>query len=240
MVRPSAVIPLLALPVVIVAVLALRGTADPEEKLQYTIAERINQYGKEARTRLKPTFARAKVAYPPKAIAIVGLKEEKLLEIQAMDKEGKWHYIRDYPMQGASGRMGPKLRRGDLQVPEGIYQIELLNPNSQFHLSLRVNYPNAYDKARAKEDGRTDLGGDIMIHGSNVSIGCLAMGDPVAEEMFVLAHDVGIKNIKVILAPKDLRGGQTLPKPEGVPAWTAGLYKRIQSEMRRLDSRPKE
>lgn len=214
-------------------------SANLEAKVeQKTIQDRIEQYGSSARSRLRPSFAAAKVPYPPKALAIIGLKEEKTLEIQAKDATGKWRHIRDYAIHRASGKMGPKLKRGDLQVPEGIYQIELLNPNSQFHLSLRVNYPNAADRARAREDKRVDLGGDIMIHGSNVSIGCLAMGDPAAEELFVLAHDVGIRNIKVILAPKDLRGDGALPKPSDVPVWVPALYKKLQVEMNRLAPRP--
>jgi murein L,D-transpeptidase YafK len=66
----------------------------------------------------------------------------------------------------ASGGLGPKLGAGDRQGPERIYAIESLNPNSLFHLSMRLNYPNEFDQMRAKQDGRSDLGGDIMIHGS--------------------------------------------------------------------------
>lgn len=75
-------------------------------------------------------------------------------------------HIKSYPILAASGSIGPKLRESDMQVPEGVYQIESLNPNSQFHLSLRVNYPNEFDREQARIDGRAQLGGDIMIHGS--------------------------------------------------------------------------
>ena len=87
------------------------------------------------------------------------------------------------PILAASGVSGPK-REGDKQVPEGFYRIELLNPNSRYHLSLRVNYPNADDLERARQDGRalSTLGGDIMIHGGSASIGCLALGDPAVGE----------------------------------------------------------
>src|SRR5204863_8498878 len=64
-----------------------------------------------------------------------------------------------------------------LPISEGIYPIESLNPNSRFHLSLRIGYPNAFDRAQAAKEKRTNLGGDIMIHGNSVSIGCLAMGE---------------------------------------------------------------
>ena len=70
----------------------------------------------------------------------------------------------EYPILAASGVLGPKLREGDKQVPEGIYGAEALNPNSKFHLSIRLNYPNTFDRRMAQSDGRTQLGGDIMIH----------------------------------------------------------------------------
>src|SRR5690606_33287906 len=110
------------------------------------------------------------------------------------DAHGAWVAVHQYPVLAASGQAGPKLREGDRQVPEGFYAIESLHPNSRFHLALRVNYPNQSDRQRAAEDGRTNLGGDIMIHGSNASVGCLAMGDPAAEDLFVLVADVGIQN----------------------------------------------
>ncbi len=73
-----------------------------------------------------------------------------------------------------------------------------MNPNSAYHLALRLNYPNAYDRELARHERRTNLGGDIMIHGSNLSVGCLAMGDMAAEDLFGMAADTGINNIEVI------------------------------------------
>ena len=70
-----------------------------------------------------------------------------------------------------------KLKEGDGQVPEGIYHIDSLNPNSMFHLSIRLDYPNSFDKQQGKIDGRKELGSDIMIHGNTCSSGCLAIGD---------------------------------------------------------------
>ena len=99
----------------------------------------------------------------------------------------------------------PEVERGDMQVPEGLYRIESLNPNSLYHLALRVNYPNQFDKSKGKAEKRNDLGCDIMIHGKNCSIGCLAMGDEAVEELFVLAGETGIENITVILSPVDFR-----------------------------------
>ena len=143
---------------------------------RFTIAERLTQYGADARARLKPYFAAAHVAYPPARVALVGLKQERELFVYVAGPDGVMRWLRSYPILAASGRLGPKLKAGDKQVPEGVYAIESLNPNSRFHLSLRVGYPNAFDLAQANRDDRTDLGGDIMIHGADLSIGCLAMG----------------------------------------------------------------
>ena len=76
------------------------------------------------------------------------------------------------PVLGMSGKLGPKLGEGDRQVPEGIHRVESLNPNSLYHLALRVGYPNEEDRKHAAQEGRTNLGSDIMIHGKNSSIGC--------------------------------------------------------------------
>jgi len=204
-----------------------------------TIAERLDQYGGSARARWSPYFKAAGVLYPPQQLVFVGLKAVKMLQIYARSGPNGFRFVRSCPILAASGVAGPKLREGDRQVPEGIYAIELLNPNSSYHLSLRVNYPNAFDRAQAAKEQRTNLGGDIMIHGSAKSIGCLAMGDEAAEDLFVLAADAGIRNITVILAPVDFRVGQTVPDLAKLPQWTAGLYQEIQARLAELPL-PKE
>ena len=123
-------------------------------------------------------------------------------------------------------------RSGDRQVPEGLYDIDLLNPNSKFSVSMRVNYPNDFDKAMALKENRKDpLGGAIMIHGRSSSIGCLAMGDPASEELFVLASDIGIEKVKVIIAPQDFRV-KARPTLAHAPDWLDGLYDQIEAAMK--------
>ena len=196
-----------------------------------TVEERVKQYGPGARARLEPHFKKAALTYPPTRLMLVGIKDERRLELHGAGSDGKWKFLRDYPVLAASGELGPKLCEGDRQVPEGIYVIELLNSNSRFHLSLRVGYPNAFDRAKAAADGRDKLGGDIMIHGSNVSIGCFAMGDEAAEDLFVLAADTGLPNITVILSPMDFRKGKSVPKGTRLPPWAAALYSQIQTNL---------
>jgi hypothetical protein len=197
-----------------------------------TTAERVATYGEAVKVRLAPAFAAQGVAYPPPRFTIIGLKAEKRLELWAPDASGQPRLIKAYPILAASGGAGPKLSEGDQPVPEGLYAIESLNPNSRFHLALRVNYPNADDRRRAQADGRTQLGGDIMIHGSNASIGCLAMGDPAAEELFVLAALTGYQNVRVILSPVDFRKEASVTIPAGQPAWVVERHAQIKAELK--------
>lgn len=199
-----------------------------------SIDERIRQHGTNAARRWAPYFKQAGVSYPPRAVTLVGLKQERTLEIYAANANGQMTFVRSCPILAASGKPGPKLREGDLQVPEGIYRIQALNPNSAFHLSLRINYPNQDDLARARADKRTQLGGDIMIHGNTVSAGCLAMGDEAAEDLFVLAALTGLSNINVILSPVDFRMIDLSDLPPGAPKWTAERYASIKAALTQL------
>lgn len=198
-----------------------------------TVAQRLAEYGPAARARLTPCFSRAGVPYPPSELTLVGVKDQRLLEVYARHG-GPWRFIRVYGIVAASGTLGPKLREGDCQVPEGIYSIESLNPNSLYHLALRIDYPNECDRARAREEGRGKLGGDIMIHGSNGSVGCLAMGDIAAEDLFVLAAETGVRRTRVILTPTDLRRRRV--DMDG-PPWLGDLYDQIRRELAKLPAR---
>ena len=196
-----------------------------------TVSDRLTEFGNVVHARLEPRFREIGVAYPPRKLVLVGLKQERRLEIWVSDGSHDFRYLKTYPILAASGISGPKLKEGDRQVPEGLYKIESLNPNSRFHLALRVNYPNDFDKEHARSDGRTNLGGDIMIHGGAASIGCLAMGDPAAEDLFVLAAETGIKNISVILSPVDFRVRDLPSNSPPSPNWTPELYGEIKKAL---------
>jgi murein L,D-transpeptidase YafK len=212
----------------------LCSTVQQRLSARKTVNDRLKQYGDAARARLKPFFDKAQREYPPGQLVLVGLKEEKQLQVYAAASNGAFHLVHTYRILAASGGPGPKLKEGDRQVPEGVYPIESLNPNSRFHLSLRVGYPNTFDREQAKREGRTGLGGDIMIHGSAVSIGCLAMGDEAAEDLFVLAADTGLRNAAVILSPVDFRQGKTVPPGVKLPPWTEKLYADIKTRLKDL------
>ena len=98
---------------------------------------------------------------------------------------------------------------------------------------MRVTYPNAFDKKMAKKEKRSHLGGDIMIHGSNRTIGCIPIGDDKIEELYFLAQKVGIKNIKVILAPVDFRKINVKITKENKHSWLKELYAEIKKEMQK-------
>lgn len=199
-----------------------------------TVSDRLAEHGQAVRRRLLPYFQAANIPYPPERIVLVGLKQEKKLEVWACRSGDHFRFIRAYPILAASGRLGPKLREGDCQVPEGLYRIESLNPNSMFHLSLRIDYPNDFDRTQARRDGRTNLGGDIMIHGSSTSIGCLAMGDEAAEDLFVLAAETGVDKISFILSPVDFRTRQMPELTHPLVPWTDVLYEQIEHELSKL------
>ena len=193
----------------------------------HTVHSRLESLAPAARERMRPHFEAAGVAYPPRHVALVGLKREKKLLLYAGASRDAMAHVHTYPIRRASGGLGPKLREGDRQVPEGIYGVDLLNPNSRYRVSVRIDYPNRADRRQARKDGREVLGGWIMIHGGASSIGCLAMGDPASEEIFTLVADAGRENVQVILAPTDLRRRRLPARARRQPAWMQVRYDEI-------------
>lgn len=197
----------------------------------YTLKSRLAEIAIPAAARLSSKFQAANAEWPPAQITLLALKDEKVLELHVRQSGGPWKLVHRYKVLAASGQGGPKLRQGDKQVPEGIYAIESLNPNSAYHVSLRVNYPNTFDRSMASKDGRKELGGDIMIHGKDLSAGCLAIGDESVEELFVLAAQIGVPNVKLIIAPHDFRSRTPPARTADQPEWLPKLYADVQSAM---------
>jgi hypothetical protein len=219
----------------LVAVVGCRVPAPPPPAPgEQAIVDRVAEYGPAARARLAPFFAATGIAYPPEHFVLLGFKLERELQVLASGSGHGLTFIRSYPIRGMSGTLGPKLREGDGQVPEGIYAIVYLNPASVAHLSLALGYPNDYDRARAVEDGRDTLGGDIMIHGGSASTGCLAMGDEAAEDLFVLAADTGWERAMVVLSPVDFRTRALPADYRPRPFWVVDLYVRRAPRSRPL------
>lgn len=162
------------------------------------------------------------------SLTLFALKEERLLELWGhRDSKSEPELLRVYAFTGFSGTLGPKLREGDRQIPEGIYRIEYLNPHSSYHRSMKLDYPNAWDRAKGQADERTQLGFDIFIHGSFLTIGCIPIGDEAIEELFTVVEDFGHGRVKVIISPWDFRIREDSPEIDGI-AWEADLYARIR------------
>jgi murein L,D-transpeptidase YafK len=112
-------------------------------------------------------------------------KEESELEVWKEDREGQFQLLKTYPICRWSGELGPKIKQGDRQAPEGFYTITpgLMNPNSSYYLAINIGFPNKYDQA----NGRT--GQFLMIHGDCSSAGCYAMTDEQIAEIYALARE---------------------------------------------------
>ncbi len=110
-------------------------------------------------------------------------KEPGVLEVWIKSNDGGFVNFKNYDICTFSGTLGPKLRQGDNQSPEGFYFVNAarLNPWSRFHLSFNLGYPNKYDRLH----GRT--GSALMVHGNCVSIGCYAMTDAYINEIYALS-----------------------------------------------------
>ena len=119
------------------------------------------------------------------AILLRIFKEESELEVWKENNTGRFELLRTYPICRWSGELGPKIKVGDRQAPEGFYTITpaLMNPNSSYYLAINTGFPNAYDKA----NGST--GAFLMIHGDCASVGCYAMTDEQIADIYALARD---------------------------------------------------
>lgn len=161
--------------------------------------------------RFKPVSDSLSLPFPPERLYLLAFKHEQRLEVYT-EKDGQKIKLHTYAFTALSGKRGPKRQEGDKQIPEGLYGVEYLNPNSGFHLSFKINYPNARDRARAQRAGIAQPGSDIFIHGGAASIGCISIGDAYIEELFTLTALTRPENVRVFIFPNDARiHGRFLP-----------------------------
>jgi murein L,D-transpeptidase YafK len=134
---------------------------------------------------IKKMFSDKGLSYSGFKLFLRAFKKEEKLEVWIKEK-GKATYsiLHTYQICSSSGELGPKRMEGDFQVPEGIYHINHFNPQSQFHLSLGINYPNASDRILSD---RQKPGSAIYIHGNCVTIGCIPITNDKIKELYVLA-----------------------------------------------------
>ncbi len=147
----------------------------------------------------QPYAMKAQAPIPPKLLAEISdknmevtspilvrvFKTESELEVWKKDRSGRYALLKTYPICKWSGDLGPKIREGDRQAPEGFYEITpgQMNPNSQFYLSFNLGYPNAFDRAHDR------TGSHLMVHGDCSSRGCYAMTDEQISEIFALGRE---------------------------------------------------
>ncbi len=133
-------------------------------------------------------FEEKKLSWPPQEMYIRSFKYDRLLEVWVKGSiKEPFRLFKTYKICMQSGTMGPKRMQGDYQVPEGFYYINEFNPNSNYHLALGLNYPNASDKILSDS---LHPGNAIYIHGNCVSTGCIPISDIPMEEVYVIASHV--------------------------------------------------
>ena len=209
----------------------------PKLDWEKAVDNAIKRYGLRTEPELQRFFSKSGVAYPPKDVALLAFKKERQLELWARGEGKSWRHIHTYPLTAFSGRLGPKLKEHDRQIPEGVYRLTSFNPFSSMHLSMMIDYPNHFDRLQAIKEGRRKLGGDIFLHGKSLSVGCLAVGDYAIDQLFLLAKRVGLSHIKVIIAPNDLRKDKPATGSFAQPRWLPELYNQLSTALSQFPHR---
>ena len=200
-----------------------------------SVGEVLERYGPGVRARYGRICAQNGVAWPPRRVYLLAFKGDRRLEVWVAGARGPYILLDACPILAASGGPGPKRREGDRQVPEGFYRLTSLNPNSAYHLSVRVDYPNREDAAHSRVPP-SEMGGDIYVHGGSVSIGCLAIGDAAIERVFCLAALAHPGQRRILIAPRDFRRNPgNIPDPG--EAWVRDLYARLRQALRKFPVR---
>ena len=226
---------------IILSTIFFMGCAQPiKNDFQHQNLKSANQtifrkYGAQIKARFLHKFEAQHIHFPAHYLALIGLKYEQKLEVWAKNKLGPWKKITTYPLTATSGTIGPKLFENDEQIPEGLYKVTWLNPLSQLHLSLKLNYPNSFDRYYARLDKRVRLGGNIFIHGKSTSVGCLAIGDVAIEELYWMVAKTGLTHTEVILAPQDLRIKMN-PKQIDAIWWYPQRIQQIKKALQRFNT----
>ncbi len=160
---------------------------------------------------LQKQFTAKQLIWPARYVYIRSFKYDSEMEVWVKNKSSeKYRLFKTYKICALAGSLGPKRMAGDYQVPEGFYYINEFNPRSLYHLSLGLNYPNASDKMLCD---LSQPGGDIYIHGSCVTTGCIPITDGQIEELYVLAahaKDMGMDYIPVHIFPVNFENPRSL------------------------------
>lgn len=146
---------------------------------------RVRDAYNEKESLLRENLRKSNLSFSNLNILFIAYKEQSDLELWVKGRtEKNYRLLTTYKICSSSGELGPKRMEGDLQVPEGFYYINNFNPNSNFHLSLGINYPNQSDLILSSHK---NPGSAIYIHGSCVTIGCLPMTTDKIKEIYIYA-----------------------------------------------------
>ncbi len=157
------------------------------EKNQFHLFSNASLFSK-VEDSLKLEFKLKGLDWPAKYMYVRAFKLERQLEVWIKNDYAEvFQLFKVYKVCATSGTVGPKRKEGDKQIPEGFYYINEFNPNSNYHLALGLNYPNASDVILSDHE---KPGGDIYIHGNCVTIGCLPLTDSLIEQVYFLASVV--------------------------------------------------
>lgn len=191
----------LSVTTIFISAVVCNGQSKSEWRPSYMPSDRVSAAWNAYATSLQKTFETKRVAWPPADVFIRAFKSQNQLELWARsDHDAPYSKIKTYQICAMSGSLGPKRKQGDRQVPEGFYFIEEFNPHSDYHLSLKISYPNYSDEHFC--DKKT--GGQIYIHGGCLTVGCLPMTDKGIAELYTAcwaAHTNGQQFIPVHIFP---------------------------------------
>lgn len=164
-------------------------TASAQTSVSYLDIQRTLQRPSDALNRrldtIQKQFRTKNLQWPARYMYVRSFKYDGQLEVWVKnERKEAFKLFKTYKVCALAGSLGPKRMEGDYQVPEGFYYINELNPRSNYHLSLGLNYPNASDRILSDS---SRPGGDIYIHGSCVTVGCIPIKDDQIEELYILA-----------------------------------------------------
>jgi murein L,D-transpeptidase YafK len=185
----------------IVTLMITQGLSFKEKQLQHS---RVKAAYEDKEKVVKQYFTDAALPYKGFSLFIRAFKAEKIVEAWVKCSDEKYQLLKTFPFCTTSGQLGPKRKEGDLQIPEGVYTLNHFNPQSNFHLSLGVSYPNSSDKILSD---KKHPGSAIYIHGNCVTIGCIPITDDKIKELYILAIEAknnGQQNIPIHIFPSRL------------------------------------
>jgi len=173
-----------------------------DEQLEHP---RVKAASAEKDSTWRQLFSQKHLKYPPRRLLFIAYKRDAALEVWAADQPSQpYVLLKTFRICATSGQLGPKRRYGDGQVPEGFYLIDQFNPESNYYLSLHVSYPNSSDRILGSH---SNPGGDIMVHGNCVTIGCIPITDDGIKEVYwlaILSREPGGKQIPIWIFPTRL------------------------------------